>query len=642
MQTTDRSREERTSPHPGLVAAAPLLPAGKTSAAADTVGRRRDAVSAAGAALRAVGASLRRARQAYGWRTFRGDLLAALTVASVAVPQAIAYALIAGIDPIYGVYTAIVVTALGSLFGASSHLINGPTNAISLAVFAAVAGLSTGPDDPHRIEMVALLAVLVGLIQILIGLLRLGDLTRYISEAVVLGFMAGAGLLVALTQLPSLLGLNPVGGGEEHLLHRLWLTWRLGGPVDPWSLAIGTATVALIFGLHRLGRRLRIRLPELLITLVVISFAVWLPGVTPGAGHVGRLHLEPRLPSFRIPPLNQGWVNQLWGSSLAIALLGLVEALAISKAIAARTRQPLDYNRQCLAEGLANLGGGFFQCMPGSGSLTRSAINYFAGAATRLSGIFCALAVAAALLLLAPLGDYVPRAAIAGILLWTAGWIVDRRRLLYCLRATRFDAGIALATAFAAVFISVEFSLLIGTFLSFLFFVPRASRLHGSELVLTPEGVVRERRPDEPADPRLVILSLEGNVFFGAAPEFAQYLKELTRRAEEGARVIVLDLKRARSPDMVCLEQLQYFLGDMRKRAVRVLVCGVQDDLFRSLKNLRFEDWLAPEQLFSAAVTADSSMSSAVRRACELLDRDDEVGRRPEPATGAEVGCYVI
>src|SRR5262245_61434447 len=139
----------------------------------------------------------------YGWGPLRRDVLAGLTVATVAVPQAMAYALIAGIEPIYGLYTAIVMTALASLFGSSSHLINGPTNAISLVVFSAVAAAADRPED--RIGIVCLLAVLVGLIQITIALLKLGDLTRYVSEAVVLGFMAGAGLLVALTQVEKLL-----------------------------------------------------------------------------------------------------------------------------------------------------------------------------------------------------------------------------------------------------------------------------------------------------------------------------------------------------------------------------------------------------------------------------------------------------
>src|SRR5262249_16667716 len=192
------------------------------------------------------------------------------------------------------------------------------------------------------------------------------------------------GLLVALTQVPNLLGLKPVGEAHDHLLVRLWLTLtQEGASVNLLSLAIGLTTLTLVFGLHRLNAWLKIKLPELLLTLMGVSLVVWLFNLAPPE-RVGHLHLERRLPSFQWPSLHPVEVRQLGRGGLAIALLGLVEALAIAKSLAARTRQPLDYNRQCLAEGIANLGGGLFQCMPGSGSLTRSAINYFAGGVTRL------------------------------------------------------------------------------------------------------------------------------------------------------------------------------------------------------------------------------------------------------------------
>jgi SulP family sulfate permease len=580
---------------------------------------------------------------AYGWVGLRRDLVAGLTVAAVALPQAMAYALIAGVEPIYGLYTAIIMTALGSLFGSSSHLINGPTNAISLVVFGALAGIAvTGPDE--IIRAVGVLAVLVGLIQIAIALLKLGDLTRYVSESVIIGFMAGAGALVALTQTPTLLGLTPHGSREDHLLWRLWLTWTQGGPVDWLSLAIGLSTLALIFLLHQLSRRLRVRLPELLITLIVVSSVVQLFGLAPGGGRIGHLEVDRQLPTFQMPPWNPEWIRRLWGGALAIALLGLVEALAVAKAIAARTRERLDYNRQCLAEGLANLGGGLFQCLPGSGSLTRSTINYFAGAASRLSGIVSALAVAASLLAFAPLARYVPQPALAGILTWTAWRIVDRQRLRYCLRATRFDAGLALSTAFAAVFISIEFSILIGTFLSFLFFVPRAARLRGTELVVGSERVVRERRPDDPRCGRLVVLSLEGELFFGAAHELDEYLNDLKRRVQEGVRVIVLRLKRTRNPDMVCLERLQRFIEDMDAKKVPVLLCGVREDFERVLRNLRFYHWLPKNSVFLEDPAGDSSTLLAVRRAYELLGDDlcATCPRRQAPPASRDEWYYVI
>jgi SulP family sulfate permease len=260
--------------------------------------------------------------------------------------------------------------------------------------------------------------------------------------------------------------------------------------------------------------------------------------------------------------------------------------------------------------------------MPGSGSLTRSAINYQAGAATRVSGIVAAVTVAAVVLLFAPLARLVPRAALAGILLVTAWRLIDRQRLLYCLRATRFDAAVALATCGAAIFISIEFSILIGTFLSFLFFVPRAAHLQVSELVVSPERVVRERQPDDPRCTKMVVLSLEGELFFGAAPELDEHLGALVRRAEEGVRVVVLRLKRARNPDMVCLELLERFLEDMHKRGVTVLLCGVRPGFARVLDNVRFHRLLPPECLFLEDATTGSSTLQAVRRAYELLGND--------------------
>lgn len=560
-------------------------------------------------------------RVAYSLALLRHDLTAGLTVAAVAVPQAMAYALIAGVEPRYGLYTAVVMTALGSLLGSSPHLINGPTNAISLVVFAAVDGVARGDGAADRIGLVCLLAVLVGLIQILIALLKLGDLTRYVSESVVIGFMSGAGVLVALSQLPALLGIAQAGTGEQPFLVRLGVTLRDGGPISLPSLMIGLSTVAVVFGLHQLGRRLRVKLPELLLTLIGMSLVVWLMGVAP-PGKVTHLDVPRELPAFRLPPFSTEYVRHLWGGSLAIALLGLVEALAIAKSIAAKTRLPLDYNRQCLAEGLANLGGGFFQCLPGSGSLTRSAINYQAGAVSRLSGIFSAAAVAGTLLLFAPMAHYIPQPALAGILLWTAGRIVDRHRLLFCLRATRFDAGIALATAIAAVFISIEFSILIGTFLSFLFFVPRAARLGVTELVMEEGRVVRERQSGDLGCPLCAILNIEGELFFGAAPELHDALDGLLRHVGQGTRVVILRLKQARNPDMVCLEKLQTFLQDVQARKAVVLLCGVRPDFAHALRRLGLHHELPAEWLFLEDGGKESATLRAVQKAYQILGEE--------------------
>jgi SulP family sulfate permease len=560
--------------------------------------------------------------QSYGWSAVRKDLLAGVTVAAISLPQAMAYALIAGVDPRFGLYSAIVVTLVASVFGSSSHLINGPTNAISLVVFSALAFF----DPEARFDAyqgMFLLGIMVGAVQILIAVFKLGDLTRYISESVVLGFMAGAGFLVALGQVGNFLGLRDKGNGHMHVLYRFWLTVT-GGAVSPHALEIGLGTIALAVALRKLARRYRLPQFDMLLALVAAtSIAVELGWAQPGGSGKGLLSVvgsvPASLPRPHIPEIQLGWVKDLSGSALAIACLGLLEALAIAKAIAHQTRQSLDFNRQCMAEGLANLTGGFFQCLPGSGSLTRSAINYQAGAVSRMSGIFAAASVAGVLVLLAPLMRYVPKAALAGLLMITASRLVDWKRLRSALRASGYDAALVLLTAFAAVFVSVEFSILIGVGVSILLFIPRAARLRGTDLVVSEERVVRDRLPADPPCTGMIIFDLEGELFFGAAPELDGYFAVLEKRAlEEGIRCIVLRLKRTSNPDMVCMERFHHFIGDMERHGVFVLLCGVRPEFARVMKNLRFEDSLPEARVFLEEPQLYSSTLKAVRYGLEL------------------------
>ncbi len=535
-----------------------------------------------------------------------------------------AYALIAGIDPRYGLYSAIVVTAVASIFRSSVHLINGPTNAISLVTFSALAFMAARPHD--AVEAMFLLAVMAGGIQILVAVFRLGDLTRYISESVVIGFMAGAGFLIALTQMGNLLGLKEQGTGNQHILWRLWLTLTQGGAVNPRSLAIGLGTALLVVMLRKITRRHHLPRFDMLMALTIAATVVALLGWSqPGGNHSPVAvvdKIQAGLPEFHLPHFFQlDWMREMSGSALAVACLGLLEALSIAKAISHQTRKPLDYNRQCLAEGLANLCGGFFQCLPGSGSLTRSAINYQAGAVTRWSGVFAAGAVALVVCLFGRLAQFIPKAALAGILLVTAAGLIDHRRIRHAVRASLFDALLVLATALSAVLIGVEFSILIGVGLSILMFVPRAARLKAAELTIGTDRVIRDRLPSDPCCTRMVLLDLEGEFFFGAAPELDRYFDGLRERAD--LRVIVLRVKRTRNPDIVCMERLQHFIVEMQSKGVTVLLCGVRPDFAQAMQNLHFQDFLAAEHVFlEDAAQLGSATLAAVRHAYDLLGDD--------------------
>jgi sulfate permease, SulP family len=562
----------------------------------------------------------------YSWNSGRNDLLAGMTVAAISLPQAMAYALIAGVDPRFGLYSAIIVTLVASIFGSSSHLINGPTNAISLVVFSALAFLST--DSQFDIyQATFLLAIMIGTIQILIAIFKLGDLTRYISESVVIGFMAGAGTLVGLTQLGNLTGLRDRGTGGQHVLYRIWLTLS-AGHINPRALGIGLGTIVMVILLRKLARKYHLPQIDMLVALIVASLvAAWFGWSKPGLDGktlISVVGSVPRsLPLPHVPQIKFWWIKELSGSALAIAFLGLLEALAIAKSIASYTRQPLDYNRQCLAEGLANFTGGFFQCLPGSGSLTRSAINFQSGAASRFSGVVSAGTVALVILLFAPSARYVPKAALAGLLLVTASRLIDWKRMSYAVRASRYDAGLVLVTAFSAIFISVEFSILIGVALSFLLFVPRAAVLRWSEMVVSDERVVRERLDDDPPCTALLLYDLEGELFFGAGPELGRCFDELKRRTEdENIRFVVLRIKRTRNPDMVALERFEHFLQDMEKNGITVLLCGVRPAFAKAMSNLRFHNWLAADRVFREEHEKFSSTLKAVRHVHELLEEN--------------------
>lgn len=562
----------------------------------------------------------------------RADLVAGLTVAAVAVPQAMAYAMVAGVPVEYGLYTAVVMTAVGAIFDSSRQLINGPTNAISIAVLSAIAVVEGGDQ---KVQAAVLLAFMVGAIQLAITLARLGDLTRYISHSVIVGFTVGAGSLLVLDQIKNLLGLRAMGDAHAHFLYRFWLTLVDGGGVQPLTAAIGLGSIALVVGIRWAKERLGWRLvPDLLLVVAMMAALVAQLGLDQrGVAVVGEIPAT--LPRFTPPAFDASMMRAFANAALAIALLGLLEAVSMAKAIAAQTRQKLDMNQQCLSEGLANLTGSFFQCIPGSGSLTRSAINQQAGGVTQWSGVVSALAVAVIMLQFAPYARFIPRAALAGILVVSAWKMVDWRALRYHLRATRFDAAIVVATAVAAIAISVEFCVLIGVLMSFLLAVRRAGRMLFTEFVVAPDGRIHERLPEDDAAGPVLIFGLEGEMFFGSSAALERHFAYIEDRIDDATRVLVLRLKRVRNPDAVGLTQLEHFLERLHARGVRVLLCGVRAPLFESMERTGFTRHVDEQDIFPEQPVRLTSTLLAVRRAYEIIGRPF-----PSPTPESPQGLY--
>lgn len=553
----------------------------------------------------------------------RKDALAGLTVAALSLPQSMAYALLAGVDPRFGLYTAIVFTAVAGIFGSSGHLVNGPTGAVSLVVFSALAIF-----DPEAkldsYEAMFLLAIMIGVVQIAIAVTKLGDLTRYISESVVTGFIIGAATLTIIGQIANALGIKAQGTGHQHVLERLYLTLTQDAPFNLKAVAIsGGAIVAAILS-RQLVRRFKLPQLDTLFVFVALTLAAYLAGwstAAPGGKTAISLieSVPSSLPGLHVPEVKFEWALDLSSSALAIAVLGLLEALAIAKAIAVKSGQRLDYNRQILAEGLGNLVGGFFRCMPGAGSLSRTAINYQAGAVTRFSGVFTAAFVALTVLILAPLASYVPKALLAGLLIVAASRLFDIERLRYVLRGSRYDAILLVATAFSAIAINIEFAILIGATVSIAWYVTRASKLKAAELIVTPERVVRARVASDPESHGVLIYDIEGELFFGAAPDFERYLEKAAEEAQRReVRYIVLRLKRVRNPDLVALEVLDIFLKDARHRGLTVLLAGVRPPLLEALTQIGIIERHSIERIFIEETEDYSATLKAIRRAYAL------------------------
>ena len=546
----------------------------------------------------------------------RADLVAGLSVAAVAVPQAMAYAMIAGLPAEYGLYTAVIMTAIGAVLDSSRQLINGPTNVISIALLSAIGGISA---QDERIQAAVLMAFLVGAIQLAISFLGLGDLTRYISHSVIVGFTAGASVLLVLDQTKNLLGLEAAGGAHDHFLYRFWLTMTQIGNLSVPTCAVGLASILLVLALRwfngKLGWRL---LPEFLIVVVAMGVATAVLGLDQyGVKVVG--DIPAKLPSPSVPTLDAEQVRSLASSALAIALLGLLEAISMAKAIAAVTGQRLDLNQQCLSEGLANFAGSFFQCMPGSGSLTRSAINQQAGAQTQWSGVISAVAVAIIMLFFAPYARFIPRSALAGLLMLTAARMVRPEEIRFHMRVTRFDAAIVAVTAIAAVAISVEFCVLIGVFMSFLLAIPRTGRMLLTEFALSADGAIQERLPEDEVCGRILIFGLEGEMYFGSGQSLEQHLDAIEARLTPETQVVVFRVKRARSPDAVGMALMERCVDRLQARGIQVLMCGVRRSFFACMERCGLAAKLGESNIFLERRVRLTSTLLAIRHACELV-----------------------
>jgi len=509
--------------------------------------------------------------------TLRADLIAGFTGAVIVLPQGVAFATIAGLPPEYGLYTAMVTPIIAALFGSSRHLISGPTTAISIVVFSSVSNHAE-VGSPEFVQLALTMTFLAGAYQFGFGLVRLGALVNFVSHTVVVGFTAGAALLIATSQMKNVLGIQiPKGESFIHTWYDVWL----GVPniqINVVIIALATLFIALA------SKKFMPKLPNLLIGLVAgtgLGFLlndpqnpIALVGTIPG-----------QLPPVSIPDLSLGTISMLAPEAFAVALLGLIEAVSISRAIATQSNQRIDANQEFVGQGLSNLFGSFFSSYAGSGSFTRSGVNYSAGAVTPMSAIFAAIFLMLIVVLVAPYMAYMPIAAMGGVILLVAYNLIDKKAIAHVLHASKNETAVLLTTFFATLFLELEFAIYFGVLLSLVLFLACTSMPEIVTLAPDSKGEKRTMIPvtSKPVNqcPQLKIIRIDMSVYFGSVNHIQNRLQQISE--SEHINHILIDADGINGIDLSGVEMLVSEAKRLKKLGGGLYFAGLKPRVYENI-----------------------------------------------------------
>jgi sulfate permease, SulP family len=515
-------------------------------------------------------------REPYGLRGFRADLLAGLTVAVVALPLSMAIAIASGVSPDRGLVAAIVGGFLVSALGGSRYQIGGPAGAFIVLVAATVMR--------HGVEGLVLATFLSGLMLGALGILRLGVFVKYIPYPVTLGFTAGIGAIILLSQLRPFLGLDLGGPEPGPVMEKAPALWAALPTLNGWAVAVGIATVAVIWGLRRMAPSV----PGMLVAVAGAALAVaalGLPVETIGSVFGG---LAPGLPAPRLPSFDMALVQAVLPDAIAFTLLGAIESLlsaVVADSMSGRKHRP---NAELLAQGVANVVTAIFGGMPVTGTIARTATNVRAGAHGPVAGMIHSATLLGVLLLLAPLASAIPLAALAGVLVMVSLHMIDLRALRNLWAISRPETAIVGVTLALTVFRDLTEAIVVGTALGAIYFLRRMSRLSTVD--------IREGSAEQPHEEGTVVLALTGAYFFGSAPIIESVLDRIATKP----RHLVLDLSAVPILDPTGAHSLAGFATRALRQGIAVTMAGASAADERALRSAN----LPREVRFAADVGA--------------------------------------
>jgi SulP family sulfate permease len=532
----------------------------------------------------------------------RGDVIAGLSTAIMLIPQAMAYAMLAGLDPIVGLYASTVPLAVYGLLGTSRQLSVGPVAMVSLLVASGV-GVLAGGDAAAYAGLAALLALMVGLMQWGMGIARLGFLVKFLSHPVISGFTSAAALVIASSQLGHLLGVelprsHHVHEVVGHALQQL-------GEAHPPTLVISGLSLTFLLGAQRWAPRL----PRFLIVVATGIVAVWALGLqAQGVAIVGKV--PEGLPSFALPTFDLASVTALAPVALTIALVGFMESVSVASQLARTHRYALDANQELVALGAANVAGSLFHGYPVTGGFSRTAVNDQAGARTGVASLVTAGAIVLTLLFLTPLFTLLPKAVLASIILTAVFGLIDTAEARHLWHVSRSDLGLMALTFVATLAIGVEEGILVGVAASLVWFIWRTSKPHVAVLGRLPGTTLYrnvERFPEAERDPHVVAVRLDAPLYFANTA----FLKETVEEVLSGAEVrnLVIDCAGIGSVDAQALATLEELIADLGDRHIQLWLSSVRGPVRDAMRASGLDQRLGPEHVVERVHDAVSRCS---------------------------------
>lgn len=524
-----------------------------------------------------------RTLRTYDRGDLRGDITAGLTTAVMLIPQAMGYAMLAGMPPIYGLYAAVAPLAIYALFGTSRQLAVGPVAMVSLLTAAGVGAIAEGGTEAY-VAYAILLALMVGVLQLAMGVFRLGFLVNFLSHPVISGFTSAAALIIGLSQLKHLLGFDIPR--SQNVLEILQNAAAGIDALHPATFLIGVVSIAALV----LLKRYRPAFPRALLVVVGGSLAVWGLGLMDaGVRIVG--DVPSGLPAPMMPTLDLDAMAQLFGVAVAIALVSFMESIAVAKRYARENKYAVDANGELVGLGLANIVGAVFQAYPTTGGFSRTAVNAQAGARTTVAGLITAGAIAVTLLFLTPLFYFLPKAVLAAIIMAAVFGLIDVAEVRHLWHVKRTDLAMLAITFFATLVVGIEEGIIAGVFTSLAVMVYRTTRPHVAVLGRLPgTDIFRNvaRYPEAQRAPGLLAIRLDAQFYFGNVNFLKETLATLEAAEPEPVRVVIIDASGINQLDASAEAALREIIDDHAARGVEVLLASVKGPVRDVLRRAHF------------------------------------------------------